>query len=70
MYYQTIIKWVKKQVAKLPLNTSKKETSYEIVIVEMDELYTFFKNDKKRPEYELLLTETVCVCLHFGLVHG
>ena len=63
--YQLIIKWIKNKVATLPLNTSKNEASRQIEIIEMDELYTFFKNEKKRPEFGLLLTETRCVCLHF-----
>jgi hypothetical protein len=63
--YFCSIKWIKNKVATLPLNTSKNEASRQIEIIEMDELYTFFKNEKKRPEFGLLLTETRCVCLHF-----
>ncbi len=66
--YQLVIHWVKNKVAKLPENISQNEVSRQIEIVEMDELYTFFKKKKNRSEYGLLLTETACVCLHFGQV--
>ncbi len=64
--YQLIVHWVKNKVAKLPQETLQNKVSRDIEIVEMDELYTCFKNGKKRPEFGLLLTETALICLHFG----
>ena len=39
-------------------------------VIEMDELYTYFKKNGIRSEYGLLLTEIACVCLHFTLDLG
>ena len=68
--YQLIVFWVKKAVDKMPENTYNKKVSRDITIIEMDELYTFFKNEKIRSEFGLLLTETHSICLHFGSVQG
>jgi insertion element IS1 protein InsB len=69
IYYQTIIKWVKKKVAQLPENTEENKEKRDIAIIEMDELYTYIKKNLKtgdsKQEYGLLLTATTCVCLHF-----
>ncbi len=66
IYYQTIIKWIQKKVDEMPEKVSKNATSSDIEIVEMDELWTFFKKKAITSEFGLLLTETASVCLHFG----
>ena len=67
IYYQTIIKWIQKEVDKLPENALENKDSHNIAVVEMDELYTYFKRKNEiNSEYGLLLTGTACVCLHFG----
>ena len=66
--YQLIIYWVQKTVNKMPQNTDNNRVSRDIAIVEIDELYTFFKKNPSKQEFGLLLTETACVCLHFGQV--
>ena len=66
--YQLIVYWVQKKVSEMPENTYNNKISRDIAIVEMDELYTFFKNEKIASEFGLLWTETACVCLHFGSV--
>lgn len=65
--YQLIVHWIKNKVTELPENTEKNNISKEIAIVELDELYTFFKKNRIKSEYGLLLTETDSICLHFGL---
>jgi hypothetical protein len=52
----------------MPQNTDNNRVSRDIAIVEIDELYTFFKKNPSKQEFGLLLTETACVCLHFGQV--
>ena len=64
--YQLIVYWVQKVVDQMPQNINENKVSRDIEIVEMDELYTFFKNEKIVSEFGLLWTETRCVCLHFG----
>ena len=68
VYYQTVIKWAQNAVNKMPENTDNNRVSRDISIIEMDELYTFFKNEKIVSEFGLLLTETRSICLHFGSV--
>lgn len=60
-----IIHWIQKEVDKMPENISKNAVSRDIEIVEMDELWTFFKKKAVTSEYGLLLTETASVCLVF-----
>jgi transposase len=64
--YQLVIYWVQKKVSEIPENTDNNRVSRDVAIVEMDELYTFFKNEKIKSEFGLLLTETRSICLHFG----
>jgi transposase-like protein len=64
--YQLIIHWIQKEVDKMPENISKNAISSDIEIVEMDELWSFFKKKVVTSEYGLLLTETATVCLHLG----
>ena len=71
IYYQTVVKWLKSRHKSLP---EIEENSEEIEILELDELFTFFKKSQNiteeqrnllesLPEYGLLLTETKCVCV-------
>ena len=68
--YQLIIHWIQKKADEMPENINKNQISCDIEIVEMDELWTFFKKKVVTSAYGLLLTETACVCLHFGSVQG
>lgn len=66
--YQLVIHWIRNKVVQMPENTIENDKKREIAVVEMDELYTFFKKKRITSEYGLLLTETACVCLYFTSV--
>jgi len=65
--YQLVIHWVQNKLNELPEETPQNAEKSNIEIVEMDELFTYFKKNLKTsanmPEYGLLLTATECVCL-------
>jgi transposase-like protein len=63
--YQLVIHWIRNKVAQMPENPVQNDKSRNIAVVEMDELYTYFKKKRITSEFGLLLTETHCVCLHF-----
>jgi transposase-like protein len=68
--YQLVLQWIQKKVDEMPENINQNVVSRDIEIVEMDELFTFFKKKLVKSEYGLLLTETLSVCLHFGQVQA
>ena len=68
--YQLVVHWIQKKTMQMPENTEQNDKSQNIAVIEMDELYTYFKKNGIRSEYGLLLTETACVCLHFTLDLG
>lgn len=71
IYYQTVVKWLKSRHKALP---KIEEAPEEIEILELDEIFTFFKKSQNTteeqrnlkenlPAYGLLLTETKTVCV-------
>ena len=61
--YQTIVKWIEKEFQDMKNNQTKSDCSKEIPIMELDELYTFFKKKTVKSEYGLLLIETGLICV-------
>ena len=72
IYYQTVVKWLKSRHKALPKIEEKE--GEEIEILELDEIFTFFKKSQNTteeqrnlqenlPAYGLLLTETTTVCV-------
>ena len=60
--YQTIVKWIDKEFQDN--NQTKSDCCLEIPIIEMDELFTFFKKNPIKSEYGLLLIGTDLICVH------
>ena len=77
IYYQTVVKWLKKFHSDIKQNQATEPKEY-CDIVELDELFTYLKKSQEKikkqenminpiPEYGLLLIGTKTICVHIGL---
>lgn len=66
IYYQTVIKWIEKDYKIAREEVEKELKNVEnVAIIEIDELFTFFKKKRIKSEFGLLLTGTKWSLLRF-----